>query len=353
MKDPLALRPRLDRALRAVDILTGLASAGISIVVLANPLVSPSTLIGLLAIALAFDGARSIVSAGTPRQWWHGVQRDLRSTLAWLRRLGYLGIGAIAVAVVLTVILVPQLGELTLLYLLAAGIVILSLGRIARASGHGAPQWLRISSAGTGIIAILLVTVALTYPTIGLATFAVLLALTLLIDGIQSIVWGLRPTDPRQIVLLKLVLFALFYGLVLINWIDLFGKSVPAYGVWLVLTYFAPFVVLLVYEGISEWPLALSLGLLVSLANDVGYYFVGNLLFGFHQNLPLWLAGQLGFRGTDLVTIFQAGAISIDVDSWLMGLSIYARAVIVSLGLYYWWSHPARIVARLPEAAQV
>jgi hypothetical protein len=57
--------------------------------------------------------------------------------------------------------------------------------------------------------------------------------------------------------------------------------------------------------------------------------------------------------GTSLVTVFQAGAISIPVDSWEMGLSIYVRGVIVAAGLYFWWRHPSRIVARIPEAPPV
>ncbi|HEV2450162.1 MAG TPA: hypothetical protein VGU43_07140, partial [Thermoplasmata archaeon] len=77
------------------------------------------------------------------------------------------------------------------------------------------------------------------------------------------------------------------------------------------------------------------------------YFFVGNLLFGFHVALGPWLAGQLGFQGTTIVTTFEGGSFVIPVSSFLMGFSIYARAVLVGLGLYYWWSHPSRITARL------
>lgn len=346
-------RERFETALRAGEILLGLIGAGFSIVVLANPFVSTSTLTLLLGLALATDGVRSVISVGGHRQWWRRVETSVESTFRWLRRLGLVGVGAIVVALVLAAIFIPQLGHLTFVYLLGTGVIIVSIGRVVWAYGRETPGWLRISSAGTGVIAAVLVIIALTNPTLGIATLAVLLAVSMLINGVQTVVGGLRPTDPRQVVLLKLVLFSLFYGLVLINWIDLFGKSVPAYGVWLILTYFAPFGVLIVYEGVSEWPLALSLGLLVSLANDVGYYFVGNLLFGFHQDLGPWIEGQLGLKGTQLVTIFQAGAFTIDVESWLMGLSIVLRAVVVSVGLYYWWKHPSRIVARLPASPAV
>ncbi|MCI4350121.1 MAG: hypothetical protein L3K15_01210 [Thermoplasmata archaeon] len=343
-------RVRYDTAIRLTEIFGGLASVVVSVIVLANPLLSPRTLTLLLAAALAFDVVRVLVSEGIRSTWWRRVQADLRSTVHWLGRLGPIGLSLVAAGIIVAVLANPAFAQTTLLYLLAFGVVVLSIERMLRALGRDAPVWLRSASAGTGVLALLLVGLAIAIPSVGLATFAILIATSLLLGGVQSVVTGLRPTDVRQIVLLKLVLFSLFYGLVLINWIDLFGKSVPGYGVWLILTYFAPFWVLIVYEGYSEWPLALSLGLLVSLANDIGYYFVGNLLFGFQYDLVSRTAGQLGFQGNNLVTVFQAGPVAIPVDSWEMGLSIYLRAAIVSAGLYYWWRHPSRIVARIEGA---
>ncbi|HEV2317622.1 MAG TPA: hypothetical protein VGV89_08635 [Thermoplasmata archaeon] len=324
-------------------------AVAIAVVVLANPEASFTELIVWLAAALLADGLRTLLAGGMAPDWWRRIEGSYLEQMAWVRRVGRIGLGILAVGIVAGVLVFPQLRQLTLLYLLAFGVVLVSLDRIAGALGTEAPEWLRASALGAGALAILLIILATLAPEVGLVTFVILLAVTLLLSGIQSVIAGLHPTDPRQIVLLKVVLFSLLYGLVLINWIDLFGKSVPAYGVWLILTYFAPFTVMLVYEGFSEWPLALSLGLLVSLANDVGYFFVGNLLFGFHTNLPPWILGQLGFQGNQIVTTFEGGSFAIDVTSWMMGLSIYLRAVVVSVGLYYWWSHPSRIVARLPD----
>jgi len=341
---------RFDTAIRLTEVFSGLASVVVAVIVLANPLLSIGTLIVLLAFSLAFDVIRLLLSEGLRSLSRSRIETRFASTVRLLRRFGPIGVGLVSIGIVIAVLVSPELSQLTLLFLLAIGVVFLGLDRILRAVGREAPVWMRSASAGTGALVILLLVVAIAVPSVGLATFAILIAVSLLLAGIQSVVQGLRPTDPRQIVLLKLILFSLFYGLVLINWIDLFGKEVPAYGVWLILTYFAPFWVLIVYEGYSEWPLAISLGLLVSLANDLGYYFVGNLLFGFHQNLASWTAGQLGLDGTSLVTVFQAGSVSIPVDSWLMGLSIYVRAVVVGFGLYYWWKHPTRIVARISGA---
>jgi uncharacterized membrane protein HdeD (DUF308 family) len=333
-------------AARATEVLVGLVSAGLSIVVLANPLISVHTLGLVLAAALSLEGLRLLITGGIHRDWWRRVERNVRSTALWMRRLGRVGIGLILVALVAAILLVPGVSDAAFLYVLAFGVVLVSVDRMLPAVGWETPDWLRASAIGTAAIVLLLVAVALFSPTIGLASIAILLAVSMLVGGVQSVLSGLQPEDPRQIVLLKVVLFSLFYGLVMINWIDLFGKQVPGYGIWLLLTYFAPFMVLLVFEGFSEWALALSLGLLVSLANDVGYFFVGNLLFGFHENLATWIAGQLGFQGSTIVTTFEGGSFAINVTSWEMGLSIYVRAIIVFLGLSFWWAHPSRIVAR-------
>ncbi|MCI4342199.1 MAG: hypothetical protein L3K11_07500 [Thermoplasmata archaeon] len=339
-------RPRRLLLRRLLEVLTGLVVVGVAIVILANPATSLAGLIELLAVALGVDALRVLARGGIDPGWVRRVEDRLEGGLGWLGQLGRLGLGVVVVAVALAVLLFPQARQLTLLYLLAFGIVVMSVERISSALGPNAPTWFRASAAGVGVIAILFVLGAVLSPLLGLATVAILLAVSLLLSGIQSVVSGLHPTDPRQVVLLKVVLFSLLYGLVLINWIDLFGKTVPGYGLWLILTYFAPFWMMLVYEGFSEWPLAVTLGLLVSLANDVGYFFVGNLLFGFNVNLGPWIAGQLGLQGSTIVTTFQGGSFVIPVSSLLMGLSIYARIVAVSLGLYYWWTHPSRIVAR-------
>ena len=343
MAGPREVRPWVDVVVRGTELLGGLAAVVVSVVVLANPRISISTLIILLAVALATDGLRLLLTGAAPAGWWGRIRQGLRIRI---RHFGRVGIGLLALGLVAAVLLNPAIAPLTLLYLLASGVVLTNIDRLLRVASPRLPRWLRGISGATGSIVVLLIVLALAVPSVGVTTFAILIAGSLLLGGIQSVVSGLRPTDPRQIVLLEVILFSLLYGLVLINWIDLFGKSVPGYGIWLVLTYFAPFWMMLIYEGFSEWPLAISLGLLVSLANDLGYYFIGNLLFGFHQDLAPWIAGQLGLHGSQLVTIFDAGIVDIPVPSWLMGLSIYIRAGLVIAGLSFWWKHPARIVAR-------
>ncbi|MFZ0891829.1 MAG: hypothetical protein WB778_10365 [Thermoplasmata archaeon] len=343
---PIATVRWRDDIERFTLVILGLASVVPAVIVLANPALSLRGLLYLVIAASALSFGRIVVTGGPlfksvkvafPVSTWGN---------RLYRRLGLLGLGVIAVGLALGAALDPALTTAATIFVLTIALVAQGLGRMGEGLRPEAPGWLRGSSFATGALIVILVVGALAFEGVALYAFAVLVGVILLVNGIETVVAGFRPTDPRQFVLLKLILFAAFYGLVLINWIDLFGKEVPGYGIWLVLSYMAPFGVLLVFQGWESWPLAVSLGLLVSLMNDVGYFFIGNLLFGFHVALGPWIAGQLGFQGNAIVTYFEGGRFSIAVTSWMMGLSIYARAAVVVLILYYWWRHPTGLIAR-------
>ncbi|MCI4365969.1 MAG: hypothetical protein L3K10_07955 [Thermoplasmata archaeon] len=331
---------------RLAQVLFGLFSAGFAIVVLSQPQLSLTNLLFLVAAAVGLVSAQTVLAGGRLLllDW-----EEIRGRAFWLQAIQswlVLSIGLVALALAAFAGLAPTLAATAAVFVLAIALVTQGLGRMLHAYRRSLPSWLRGSTLATGILTVLLVSIAVAFYGFALAAFAILVGVILLISAIETVVAGLHPTDARQFVLLKLILFAAFYGLILINWIDLFGKTVPAYGLWLILTYMAPFGVLIVFEGWESWPLAVSLGLLVSLFNDVGYFFIGNLLFGFHEPLGPWISGQLGFQGSAIVTYFEGGKFSLAVPSWLMGLSIYARAVVVGGILYYWWRHPGAIVAR-------
>ena len=176
---------------------------------------------------------------------------------------------------------------------------------------------------------------------LAMISIVALVTLALVANGIDGIVSGAMPSTKKQKMLIKLILFSLVYGFLIVNWIDLFATNAPAYHIWLILTYMAPFGVLLVFQGFKDWQLALSLGLLVSLVNDLGYYFTGDLFFGFHVQLLPWLAGQLGFEGGNVLFTFQGGLFTIPVTSYLMGIVVYLRILVVAAVLYQWWRQPS------------
>jgi uncharacterized membrane protein HdeD (DUF308 family) len=314
---------------RIAEVILGLGSVVVAVVALANPGLGFQQLVLLLSVSVLFNGVRMIATGS--------IKRELMS----LEALGLTGGGLSVLVVVVLVVAFPVQSLLAPVFLLAAGLTIQGLGRAVHAAGRGHPAWIRGSALATGAVTVALAGVVLVVQGVALLTLVALLAVLVLVNGLESIVSGLRPTDRRQLTLLKLIFFSTLYGMVLVNWIDLFATSAPAYHVWLILTYMAPFGVLTVFQGFKDWQLAVSLGLLVSLMNDVGYYFSGNLIFGLGRPLIPFLEGQLGFLGSQVLFQFQGGFFTIPVTSTLMGLTIYSRIAVVSLVLYHWWRNPS------------
>ena len=315
---------------RAAEVILGLLSLVITLVVVLNPDFGAGTIISLLAFALILNSLRIVSSGGA---------LHLPATLRGLSVvLGLLTAGIVAIA-----ILSPGIGLATLGLLFALGLAIQGLARIAHTAHVGHPRWLRVSALTAGAITLALAAVIALLPGITLFSLVALLVLTLFVNGIDSIVAGLRPSTGKQLTLVKLTVFALVYGFVNVNWIDLYYNQVPGYHIWLILTYMAPFGVLLVFQGFKDWQLALSLGLLVSLVNDLGYFFSGDLFFGFHVQLVPWLEGQLGLEGSKLLFNFQGGLFTLPVTSYLMAATIYGRIAVVAVVLYQWWRRPAAL----------
>ncbi len=312
---------------RTSELVLGSLSIVVTLVVVLNPSFGASTVVTLLAFAVLLNSLRISASGG------------VKELPRFLRGLS-LGLGITTAVIVAFVILSPSLGLETLTLLFATGLAIQGLDRLAHTAHRGHPRWLRLSALTVGVTTLALAAVILTFPRMTLFTLVALLTLTLFVNGVDSIIVGLRPRTKKQQTLVKLVVFAIFYGFVNVNWIDLYYNRVPGYHIWLILAYMAPFGVLLVFQGLKDWQLALSLGLLVSLVNDLGYYFSGDLIFGFHVKLVPWLAGQLGFLGNKVLFTFQGGLFEFPVTSYLMGISIYARVAVVVVVLYQWWRRP-------------
>jgi hypothetical protein len=132
-----------------------------------------------------------------------------------------------------------------------------------------------------------------------------------------------------------LVVFAVIYGLVFINYIDIASSGlVYGYHLWLVLMYFLPFVGFSMLS-LKNWKLTVGLGLIASLMNDVFYHFM-QYLVGLPTNLSrsydLWLIPQ-----NALLFHMNLGFADVQVMSWMMALSIYLRIAVV-VGLLWNWN---------------
>jgi len=314
---------------RVAEVLFGIASAAIALFVITNPAFGEQNLILLLSFALIFSAVRMIATGS--------VKRNLVS----IEGLGLAGGGLLALALVVAVVVVPGLSLQTLVFFLAVSLTIQGLGRVLHSWGRGTPRWLRGSALATGVGMVLLAAVVEFVRGIASLTLVELLALTVLVSGAEAVVAGLGPNQ-KQMTLLKLVVFAAFYGIVFVNWIDLFNGGayiyvVPGYHIWVIIAYLIPFGVLLVVRGWKDWELALSLGLIASLGNDLCYFIVGDAFFGFQVNLLDWYAHQFGLYGSTTLFVFNGGFFSFDVPSWLMGASIFVRMAVVLLSLRRWW----------------
>ena len=316
---------------RVVEVIFGVASVVISLVVIVSPQYGAQNLVPLLSLGLVFTAVRMIAAGG------------VRERLKSLEGIGVAGAGVIALLLVIAVVFVPGLSLQTLVLLLAISLSFQGVGRILRSMGRGQPGWLRSSSLAAGGAMVFLAAIVEFVRGVALLTLVELLALTVLVSGGEAVLSGLKPNQ-RQLTLLKLVVFAAFYGIVFVNWIDLFNGGayiyvVPGYHIWVIIAYMIPFGVLLVIQGRKDWELALSLGLIASLGNDLCYFVVGDAFFGFHVNLLDWYAHQFGFYGNTTLFVFNGGIFSFDVPSWLMGLAIYARIAVVLVSLRHWWYH--------------
>jgi hypothetical protein len=132
-----------------------------------------------------------------------------------------------------------------------------------------------------------------------------------------------------------LIAFAVIYGLVFINYIDIISPGGLDYGyhLWLVLMYFLPFMALLISD-LKNWKLTVGLGLLVSLMNDIFYHLV-KYSFGMNVDLlnaySLWLVPQ-----NRVLFNLNLGLAVIPIASWMMASSIYVRIAITFITLRRW-----------------
>jgi len=144
-------------------------------------------------------------------------------------------------------------------------------------------------------------------------------------------------TSSKFMFIVKMLAYAFLYGLFIINIIDLTTKAFAWYHIFLIMLYFFPFIIVCLILGFDDWELLVGLGLLSSLMNDLFYGVIGNILFHTNYDLREWFMNQLGFNDGKYLFTFMGGLFTLRVTSLIMGLSIYARLVLVYAVLYKWW----------------
>jgi hypothetical protein len=130
------------------------------------------------------------------------------------------------------------------------------------------------------------------------------------------------------------VIFAVAYGFVFINYIDVMSGGYSGYHLWLVFMYFLPFT-LLALTNIRNWSLMLALGFVVSLMNDLFYGVMRNIL-GVPMNLK-WYYHVWLVPGDSVLFHMNLGFTTLTIYSWMMALSIYLRIAIIPFLLWVWF----------------
>jgi uncharacterized membrane protein HdeD (DUF308 family) len=163
--------------MRAAQIALGVIALVLSVYILAYPVLTFVTIVLLLGIVLFVVGIERIIQ---------GIVAPGKS------RWGTIGLGILVLIISIIVMAFPGAFGVFLIILLAIGLLFDGIARVY----HGATdktrgRWSRIFSIAAGIIEIVLSLTILAAPVIGAELVSFLLAIALLIVGIQIIVAGI------------------------------------------------------------------------------------------------------------------------------------------------------------------
>lgn len=162
--------------MRAAQIALGVIALVLSVYILAYPVLTFVTIVLLLGIVLFVVGIERIIQ---------GIVAPGKS------RWGTIGLGILVLIISIIVMAFPGAFGVFLIILLAIGLLFDGIARVY----HGATdktrgRWSRIFSIAAGVIEIVLSLTILAAPVIGAELVSFLLAIALLIVGIQIIVAG-------------------------------------------------------------------------------------------------------------------------------------------------------------------
>jgi uncharacterized membrane protein HdeD (DUF308 family) len=137
---------------------------------------------------------------------------------AWLRILEII-LGIIVIVIGGYVLAFPGVAILTLVFVLGIGLFVLGITRIFGAFAPGISGGMRVLSLIIGILAIILGIYVVAYPGVGAATLAFFLGFGLLLIGIESLaVGGTRGQGAGQGASVALGVIAIILGFVVLFW---------------------------------------------------------------------------------------------------------------------------------------
>jgi uncharacterized membrane protein HdeD (DUF308 family) len=166
------------KAIRLSQMVLGAIAIALSLSIIVDPGVGIATLIVLLSITLLVTGLERVAV---------GVLLHLTKS----SRIGNIVLGAITIGLGIGVILFPILTAIFLVTLLAVGLLFLGIARIIQGiANKDVSKWSRAALIGVGILSLAISFLVFAHPVSGVILLTVILAVNLLIIGIESVVHG-------------------------------------------------------------------------------------------------------------------------------------------------------------------
>ena len=174
------------KGIRISQIVLGGIAIALSLAIILSPSVGIATITFLLSITLLVVGIERLVTGFTPSE-------QSKSS-----RFGNIGLGALAALLGIAVVAFPLFTTGVLVSLLALGLLFIGIARIIHGiSDKNISKWSKGFLVGVGILSLAVSFTVIAYPAFGVSLLTLVLGISLLIIGIQSVAYAISGHQRR------------------------------------------------------------------------------------------------------------------------------------------------------------
>ncbi|HET6799192.1 MAG TPA: DUF308 domain-containing protein [Nitrososphaeraceae archaeon] len=174
------------KGIRISQIVLGGIAIALSLAIILSPGVGIATITFLLSITLLVVGIERLVTGFTPSE-------QSKSS-----RFGNIGLGALAALLGIAVVAFPLFTTGVLVSLLALGLLFIGIARIIHGiSAKNISKWSKGFLVGVGILSLAVSFTVIAYPAFGVSLLTLVLGISLLIIGIQSVAYAISGHQRR------------------------------------------------------------------------------------------------------------------------------------------------------------
>jgi uncharacterized membrane protein HdeD (DUF308 family) len=175
------------KGIRISQIVLGAIAIALSLAVISSPRVGIATITILLSITLLVIGIERLVTGFTRSE-----QQPKSS------RYANIGLGTLAALLGIAVLVFPLFTAGVLVTLLALGLLFIGIARIVHGiSDKNTSKWSKGFLVGVGILSLAVSFTVFAYPTFGVFLLTLILGISLLIIGIQSVAYAISGHQRR------------------------------------------------------------------------------------------------------------------------------------------------------------